>query len=467
MGDKKETSELSELLQERQISVRRQIGIVWRLSVPAILAQTVSIAMQYIDAAMVGSLGAQAAASIGLVASTTWLFGGMCSCFSAGFSVQTAQHIGRSNAKEGAYVMRQGLLVVFGLSVLTAFIGVMISGRLPVWLGADPAIRRDAGLYFLIYVCTIPVMQLNSIAASMLQCSGNMRVPGFLQGCMCILDVIFNMLFIFPARKVSFLGISFTAPGLGLGVVGAALGTSLAQVVIALLMLWMACVKSSLLRIRRGDCWAVRLECLKKAVKIAVPMGAEHIAICGAMVATTRIIAPLGNVAIAANSFGVTAESLCYMPGYGIAAAATTLVGQSIGAARKDLARQFARMSIFLGMAIMSITGILMYFLAPWLFSLLTDDVAVQQLGIKVLRIEVLAEPFYAASIVSSGALRGAGDTFIPGIMNLVSIWGVRITLSVFLVGRLGLVGAWIAMCAELCFRGTIFLVRVFREKWL
>ena len=155
------------------------------------------------------------------------------------------------------------------------------------------------------------------------------------------------------------------------------------------------------------------------------------------------------------------------MPGYGIASAATTLVGQSIGARRPEHARSFAWITTCMGMAIMAITGFAMYFFSPVVFSFLTPDTAVQALGVSVLRIELLAEPLFGASIVATGALRGAGDTLIPGVMNFLSIWGVRITLASILSKTMGLAGVWIGMSVELMFRGIIFLVRLGRGKWL
>ena len=171
------------------------------------------------------------------------------------------------------------------------------------------------------------------------------------------------------------------------------------------------------------------------------------------------MIAPLGAVPLAANSFAVTAESLCYMPGYGIEEAAMTLVGQSVGAKRRDLAKRFAWLTVASGMVIMAVAGLVMYAACPVVFAFLTDDVEVQSLATSVLRLELVAEPFFAASIVASGALRGAGETLIPSIINFGSIWGVRIVLAVVLVPHFGLHGAWIAMCAELCFRGILFLI--------
>jgi Na+-driven multidrug efflux pump len=190
-------------------------------------------------------------------------------------------------------------------------------------------------------------------------------------------------------------------------------------------------------------------------------MGFEHVAVCGAMIASTKIIAPLGTISIAANSIAVTAESICYMPGYGIASAATTLVGQSIGAGRDKLAKSFANLSVLLGCGIMSVMAVIMYFICPSIFNMLTPDQDVRLLATNVLRIELFAEPLFGVSIVASGALRGAGDTLIPSILNLISIWGVRIVLSLLLVSRFGLEGVWLAMCLELCVRGILMLGRM------
>ena len=420
--------------------------------------------MQYIDSAMVGSLGASATAAIGLVSTTTWLFGGICISAATGFSVQIAHLIGGGRRDAAQAVLRQGLMVALALGLALGAVGAGISGSLPVWLHGAADVCPDAGRYFLIFACTLPFVLLRQTAGSMLQCSGDMRVPSMLNILMCALDVVFNSLLIFPSRTLAG---GFTLPGAGLGVTGAALGTALAEAVTSLLMLYFLCFRSPLLRLAKGVPWRLENKCLAAAARLSLPLALERIILGGAHIAATRIVAPLGTVAVAADSLGVTAESFCYMPGYGIGSAATTLVGQSIGAERRDLARRFANLSVALGVAIMACTGALMYLLAPWLFSLLTPDPAIRELGSRVLRIEAFAEPLFAASIVVAGALRGAGDTLVPSILNLVSMWGVRITAASFLAPRMGLVGVWLAMCAELCVRGVLFLVRLLRGKWL
>lgn len=450
-----------------QLSLKNMIALVIRLSIPAIMAEVSSIIMQYIDAGMVGSLGENATASIGIVSTTTWLIGGLCISAATGFSVQVAQLIGAERDEEARNVFRQGLIVALIFGAILSVTAISISKSLPVWLGGNSDIHKEASRYFFIYACALPATQLRQLCGSMLQCSGDMKTPSILNILLCVLDVIFNFIFIFPTRTVTIFGISIHIYGGNLGVAGAALGTAAAEVCVAVLMLLAACVRSKKLSFKYGGHWKIRGRCMKTAAKIAVPTAFEHMIMCGAQIVSTRIVAPLGTAAVAANSLAVTAESFCYMPGYGIGSAATTLVGQSIGMGRKDLARRFARASVILGMVIMSFGAVIMFFVAPLMFSILTPSPEVRRLGTEILRIEVFAEPLYAASIVCSGALRGAGDTLVPSILNFVSMWGIRITMALVLVPYMGLHGVWIAMCVELCIRGIMFLVRLVREKWL
>jgi putative MATE family efflux protein len=424
--------------------------------------------MQYIDASMVGSLGANASASIGLVISSTWLFWGVCSTFAAGFSVQVAHLIGAGDRVGARSVLRKALLANFLFSLILVTIGAAVSSKLPYWLGGDEAIAQDASKYFLIFALSLPALQLNFLASGMLRSSGNMHIPSILNVLMCVLDVFFNFLLIFPSREVQLGGFSLLIPGADLGVVGAAIGTSIAYLLTTVALLLYLFTKDKNLRLttEKGSYYPEK-PLLRKSFRISLPMMLEHTVIMGAQILSTIIVAPLGIAAIAANSFAITAESLCYMPGFGIAEAATTLVGQSFGARRKDLAKRFAYISVFMGMAVMTLMGIIMYVMAPALIGFMTPDPEILSLGVMALRIEAFAEPMFAASIVAYGVFVGAGDTLVPSIMNFSSIWVVRLTLAALLAPVMGLQGVWIAMCIELCFRGTIFLIRLFKGKWL
>jgi putative MATE family efflux protein len=431
----------------------QQLKLCLMLSYPAIIAQLSSVLMQYIDTSMVGHLGAAAGAAIGLVAPCMWLLGGFCGACSSGFSVQVAHLIGANDFKAAREVFRQALVSALAFSGLIALLGVAVSGPLPHWLGGSPEILSDSSRYFFIVAACIPLMQIDWMCAAMLQVSGNMKVPSYLNIGMCVLDVCFNYLFIYV---------------LDMGVIGAALGTGLAELITASAMLYFVAVRSPELNLLqdRGS-FRPTAKVLSKAAGIGGPMALQNALIRGGYIASTIIVAPLGTIAIAANSFAITAESFCYMPGYGIADAATALVGQSVGAGRKELAQRFGWITTGLAMAIMSFLAVLMYIFAPQIMTLLTPDAEVISLGVRVLRIEAFAEMGYAASIVAYGAFVGAGDTKWPSVMNFTSMWIVRLLPAFFLVKVYGLVGFWIAMAVELTFRGTVFLVRLARGKWL
>ena len=426
-----------------------QLRLVWQLSLPAILTQITTIAMQYIDSAMVGALGADAPAAIGLVASSTWLFGGVTTAVSAGFSVQVAHRIGAGEDTEARTVVRHGLAAALTLAALLALLGLGICRQLPCWLGGGAEICADASAYFLTFSLMLPFSQLNSLTAGFLQCAGDMVTPSVLNAVMCGLDVVCNALLI-PH----------------FGVLGAGMGTALACALVSLAMAWCCCVRNAQLRLRRGEAHAFRPEILKKAFRIGAPVAVQEIAMNGAMVASTMILAPLGAAAIAANSFAVTAESLCYMPGYGVGSAATTLVGRSVGAGDAVQARRYGNICTALGGALMGCTGLLMMIFCPFVFRLLTPVAEVRTLAAQALRIGLLAEPLFGVSIAAAGALRGAGDTLVPSLLNLGSIWIVRLGLSLLLVGKLGLRGMWIAMAIELCVRGTLMLWRQKTSKF-
>ena len=443
---------LANIREGRTLTTSEKLSLIVSLSIPSILAQISATVMFFIDYAMVGHLGEKATASVGLVETTTWLLGGLASAANMGFSVQVAHFIGANDFESARRVLRQSLVCCFLWSFMLSMACVAVHQQLPFWLGGTADIAGDASVYFLLIGLAGIFFQMEGLAGSMLKCSGNMRIPSALNILMCVLDVVFNYIFIYQMH---------------MGVKGAAMGTGLAELVTALLMLYFLLCRSDMLRLAgHPGSFRLKAETIKTAFKIGAPMGLQHLLMGGAQVVSTIIVAPLGTVAIAANSMAITVESLCYMPGYGIAEAATTLVGQSIGAGQRLLTRSFARISVSLGIGVMTVMGVLMWLFAPELMSVLSPVDAIVQQGAEVLRIEAWAEPMFAASIVCNGVFIGAADTLKPAIMSLVSMWCVRLTLAATLARDYGLRGVWIAMATELTFRGTIFLLRLWKGGW-
>ena len=443
---------LSYIREGKMMTQSEKLWLIVSLSIPSILAQISATVMFFIDASMVGHLGAKASAAIGLVETTGWLMGGLASAANMGFSVQVAHFIGANDFEAARRVLRQSMVCCLIWAIMTSLISVIIAPFLPYWMGGSEEIAHDASVYFAIFGLAGIFFQAEGLAGSMLKCSGNMKIPSMLNIGMCVMDVIFNYIFIYM---------------LDLGVMGAAIGTGVAMLITAVLMLYFLLVKSKMLSlVGRPGSFKPKSDTISTAFKIGAPMGLQHLLMGGAYVVSTMIVAPLGTIAIAAHSLAITVESLCYMPGYGIAEAATTLVGQGIGAGQKLLTRSFARMSVGLGISVMTMMGVLMWIFAPELMSLMSPVEEVITQGTQVLRIEAWAEPMFAAAIVANGVFIGAGDTIIPAIMSLVSMWAVRLTLAASLAPKYGLKGVWMAMATELTFRGSIFLIRLFKGNW-
>lgn len=447
--------ELLGLLRQKgsEMTFQQKLRLTVLLSVPAIIAQVSSVVMQMIDASMLGHLSTDEAASVGLVSTTIWLFGGLCSAFASGFSVQVAHRVGAGDLSGARSVIRQGLFTGILFSLLMTSAGLMIAPSLPHWLGATSVICANATEYFSIFACGIPLVVLNGIAAGSLRCSGNIKLPSMLLVMMCALDVIFNYVFIFQC---------------GLGTAGAAYATMLAYGVTMVSMVYYLAFKDKTLNFRNDQTWNFipAWKILKKAGRIGVPISLERGVMCSAQIAISSIIAPLGTVAIAANSFGINVESLCYMPGYGVAEAATTLVGQSKGAERRDFMHSFAWISMSLGVGVMALMGVLMWIFAPEMMAIITPDVEVIRLGTEILRIEAWAEPGFAAAIIAYSVFVGAGKTLVPSLMNLGSIWLIRVSATLMLAPSMGLRGVWIAMALELCVRGAMFVLRLMTKGW-
>ena len=452
--------------QGETIPSRQTAQVALALSIPSILEQLVVTAMGYIDAAMVGHIGAEATASIGIVSSSTWLLHGVLVGLYTALSIQIAQYLGADRQDDARSVLRQAML--FNV------IGWAVRCR-PLRPGHQRPFCR--GGWELTPPCgqtpqpTLPSGQRRCPSPWPWACTppssgpeGYALTASLISVLVCVLDAIFNFFLINPTRTLW----GITVWGAGLGVPGAALGTALATVVGGLLALWPSCCcGQGPLCIRKPAPWKITRSCLRNLLWVGGPLAGERAAISLAQVVVVRIVAGLGTVAIAANSLAVNAEGLCYMAGYGIQSAAVTLIGQAVGANRKDMAKRFAWLCTGLGMGVMALSGVGLWIFAPTLMSLFTTDAAVIALGAQVLRIEAWAEPMFGASIVASGAMQGAGDSTSCFVLNIFSMWCIRLTLAFLLAPRLGLMGVWGAMCCELSIRGLLFLIRLARGKWL
>lgn len=457
-------SEKPALLSLGKTPVHTVLLLAW----PAIIEQIMLSMVQYVDTAMVGAIGAEATAAVGITSSTMWLINGVLSACGAGFSVLVAQYIGAGDYARCRLTIRQSVLCtgVFGLGF--TLLCQLIAGPLPRLLGADPAIQDSATGYFRIITSVLMLQMGSAVFSAILRCAGDTRTPMLLNLSTNLLNIVLNTLLIFgPSAHETPLG-TLRLPGLGLGVQGAAIASAVSMGLVGVLMLAAVFRQKGELRIRLSQSWRLDGAVWREAAHYTIPVAVERATVTFGQIVFTAMVSRLGTVALAAHTLAVSAESITYLPATGISYAATTLVGQAKGAGLREEAERYTRITMWMGIILLGLTGILLFFFSGPLVSIFTRDAAVIALGAGVLRIEALAEPFFGAKIVLAGAMRGAGDVRFQLYAGLASMWLVRLTVAyvmAFSLG-LGLYGIWCGMAADITVNGLLLIYRLRTGRW-
>ena len=440
---------------------------VLRLAWPCILENLTVIMISFIDAAMIGVLGPAATAAVGVNASPSWLLGGLVQSLGVGGTALVARLIGAGEHREAgrvsALVLRMALLLSAFLTVLMLFGAPAI----PILMNADASIVDEAVAYMRLLALGFIPHYTGIAAGALIRGAGDTKTPmaaGLLSNG---LNVVLNFFLIYEPRTVHLFGLALPLWGAGMGVRGAAAASALATGISGAFLLLSLPRKKSVLRVQWRAAWDGQI--VRRVLRVAYPAALERAAINLGQIMFARMVSSVGVAAFAAHNQSIQVESLGYMPAHGFAAAATTLVGQGLGAGRPEDARERGGRAIFLCLLLLTGVGAFLFAAAPFLISLLTPDAEVRAIGAMLIRICAFEQPFNALSIVTAGALRGAGDTKVPFYYSLVSMWGVRIALAWLLGTRLGfgVAGFWWAMVADLGVRGTLLVLRFRRGRWV
>lgn len=449
-------------------SNQSRLSVMWRLSWPSILEQLLGTLVSYVDTAMVGVLGAAATAAVSVNASPIWLVGGILSGAGVGYSVQVANAVGARDEIRARRVIVQALLaaLIIGFGFLALL--QLLAGAIPLWMGAKPEVLPLAASYLRFYTLCMPGHAMLYVFSAVLRCTGDTKTPLLLNSSCNLLNAVLNFFLIYPTRELTLFGTSFTMPGAGMGVAGAAAASAIAIDLAGVLLLVVLLRRFHLFQRGTGDSLRPDRVIIRTAASLGLPYIAERMSINLGQITMTRVVASIGTAALAAHHIANTAEGLCYLPAYGISAAATALVGQSVGAQKKEDARAYGVLSGKLGFALCVGTAAILFFGARMLAGLFSPDEEVVELAAAVLRIVSVSEPFFALSIVLFGALRGANDTRYPMLTCLFSMWVVRIVLMLLFVFvfHMGLPGVWLAMALDLTMRGVLAALRWRSGKW-
>ena len=439
---------------------------IWLLAWPTMLEQLLQTAVQYIDAAMVGQLGAEATAAVGVTTTVSWLINGTVSALGIGFLFFIAREFGAGNKERAAQASSQAVLTALVSGSFFTVLALLLSPYIPIWMQADESIRALAAQYFFILYLPMLPRACAIIFGTALRATGDTKTPMLISTLMNVINVVLNFLLIYATREVTLFGLTFTLYGAGLGVEGAAIASAVSFVAGGIgmsLKLWQHPVISP-----RGQKLRPDMTVLRPCLKVAIPAAMQRFATSLGYVAFASMINSLGTISTAAHSIANTVESAFYIPGYGMQAAAATLAGNTVGMKDKKRMRDLTQMLLFIEVTLMIITGGLLFAFAPGMMKIFTQDLAVIALGAIVLRMVALSEPIYGVSIVIEGILQGVGDTMSAFAFNVIGMWGVRI-VGTFICTQLlgmGLVSAWACMIAHNVLLFFLLLIHYKRGKW-
>ncbi len=449
-----------------QYDSKTMFGVIMALAWPTMLEQLLQTAVQYIDTAMVGSLGTEATAAVGATSTVNWLINGSVSALGIGFLAFIAKACGANDKGAAKRAVSQAVLTVLTVGTLFTILTLSLSGIIPVWMQVDESIQDIAAQYFFILYLPMLPRTASLIFGTVLRAAGDTKTPMKAGLVMNITNVVLNFLFIYETREMTLFGINFIMPGAGLGVIGAAIASAISFAVggmIITVVVWIHPMVSP-----RGESLKPDMSILKPCMKVAIPNMFQRFGTSLGYVAFAAMINSLGEVATAAHTIANTVESAFYIPGYGMQTAAATLAGNAYGANDEERMKSLAKMFIPIEIVLMIISGGALFAAAPALMSIFSKSEEVITLGTTVLRMVAVSEPFYGFSIIVEGFLMGVGKTKIPFIYNIFGMWGVRI-IGTFICTQMlgmGLVSAWACMIAHNLLLFVLFMICYVRGTW-
>ena len=437
------------------------------LALPTMLEQLMHTAVQYVDTAMVGSLGTQASAAVGSTGTVGWLVGSSLSALGVGFLSYIARSMGAGDKEKCRRACAQAVLAVLVAGILFTVLTLTLSPVVPVVMQVDPDIRDLAATYFFIVYTPMLFRAASIIFGGVLRGAGDTKTPMRVGILVNVVNVVLNFLLIYPTRTLALPWFDLLIPGAGWGVIGAGVASAVSFAVGGI-AITVAVFRHPVIS-PRGQGLRPDKEILRPCLRVAMPNMAQRFATSLGYVVFASMINSLGDISTAAHGFANTVESAFYIPGFGMQAAAATLAGNCVGAKDKGKLKDLGRLMLVCEVLLMILSGGLLFLLAGPMMRIFSSDPAVISLGTTVLRMVALSEPFYGVTIITEGMMQGVGNTKIPFVFNVIGMWGMRILgtfLCLWLLPNPTLVAAWACMIAHNLALFCMFSVYYKKGKW-
>ena len=460
-----------------QLRYRDLLRKMIMLAIPTMVEQILSTLLQYVDTAMVGRLGEQATASVSVTTSIGWLVGSMAYAVGTAVLALVSRAYGANDRQKGHRIAGQALLLTLVSGIILGGISIALSPFIPVWMGAEKAIRHQASVYFTIISIPMIFRVSTAVLGSAVRATQNTKAPMLITLSSNLLNIVLNYLLIYPA---------------GLGVTGAAIASAISFTVGGTLM-FVLFIRTGFLypqaralgnayssnagapgNVNRENGWlpAISLrpdpEILKEIGRIGIPVLGTAVVSCSGYVVFAGLVSGMGTTIFAAHAIAVTAEEIFYIPGYGLRTATSALVGAALGEKNERKLLIYCRLSVALTVGMMFLSGLILFFVAKPLMGVFTSSQSVIELGSRMLRLVAFSEPFFGLMVVMQGIMNGMGKTRYPFFVEAFSMWGVRILLTSLTihVWHLSLREVWYCMIADnVCKALLLYVPFVWKQR--
>ena len=426
------------------------LGTLVSLSIPTIVEEVLATLLQYVDTAMVGQLGEQATASVSITTTVTWLFNSIPGAIGTAVLILISKAAGEGDREQVKKLSQQALFLSVGFGVLLGAVSLGISPFVPAWVGAEPAIQEEASRYYFIISLPMVFRSASTVLGAALRAVQDTRTPMLISVAANGLNIVLNTLLIYAA---------------GLGVAGAAIASAVSYALSGVLMYWFFRKKSWFHW--NWKSFSVEKSLLRECVTVGAPVLGTSLVSCLGYVVFASLVSGMGTTVFAAHSIAVTAETIFYVPGYGLRTATSALIGNARGERDLRKLKTVAKLSIVLTLALMCISGLLLFVGADPLMRLFSPVEAVVSLGGEMLQLVALSEPFFGLMVVLEGVFYGLGRTRYAFLVETIGMWGVRILLTFFCVQvwGFGLREVWYCMIADNVCKAVLLLAPFLRRS--
>ncbi len=442
----------------RKATISRQelVQAIWQLAWPVIVTLLLESLVGLVDTLMVGRLGANAVAAVGVGAQILNSVSIAMTAVGTGTLALVARSIGAGQRDFAERVVAQSLIAAFVLSCVCIAPVIVFAETVVGWFGVEPQVRELGAWFTRLVMLSIPQSAALFVIGSALRAAGDTRTPLWVGALVNAVNVVGNYVLIFGA---------FGLPALG--VRGSALATVIAFTIGTIFGLALLFRGRLTLRLE-PDHFRLDLPLIRRVLRIGYPAATEQLLMQVGFFLYLVFAARYGTSAVAAYFIGVRILALSFLPGYGFAAAAAALVGQNLGAKQPHLARRSGWESNRLAVYLMSACGLAIIALARPIASAFVDDPAVIQDTVLFIWALGLSQPFMAIDFTLGGALRGAGDTRFPLVAVFVGFYGCRLGCAYLVaqVFHLELQWLWLSLVGDYIARAALKAWRFHSDRW-